>query len=92
MQYNETKQKRLEKREKLETTIRKIFSITEDAASHDEIRDRLLSGGQVTGTNMIVMICAILIASVGLNTGSTAVIIGAMLILLPSILIALSIW
>ncbi len=71
---------RQEAREKTATTIKRIFSITEDAASHDEIKERLLSGGQVTGTNMIVMICAILIASVGLNTGSTAVIIGAMLI------------
>ena len=61
-------------------TIRRMFSITEDAASHEEIRDRLLSGGKVTGTNMCVMICAIVIASVGLNTDSVAVIIGAMLI------------
>ncbi len=66
--------------ERIGRTIKRIFSISEDAASHDEIRDRLLSGGQVTGTNMVVMVCAILIASVGLNTNSTAVIIGAMLI------------
>ncbi len=66
--------------EKAVTTVRRVFSIEADTASHDEIRDRLLSGGQVTGTNMVVMVCAILIASVGLNTNSTAVIIGAMLI------------
>ena len=60
--------------------IKKMYSLKEDTASHDEIRDRLLSGGKVTGTNMCVMICAMIIASVGLNTGSTAVIIGAMLI------------
>ena len=60
--------------------VKKIFSLTEDSASHEEIRDRLLSGGRVTGTNMVVMICAIAIASVGLNMNSTAVIIGAMLI------------
>ncbi len=66
--------------EKVATTIKRIFSISEDAASHDEIKERLLSGGQVTGTNMVVMVCAILIASIGLNTNSTAVIIGAMLI------------
>ena len=60
--------------------LRNMFSLTEDTASHEEIRDRLLSGGKVTGTNMVVMICAILIASVGLNTNSVAVIIGAMLI------------
>ena len=60
--------------------VKEIFSLHEDAASHEEIRDRLLAGGRVTGTNMIVMICAIGIASVGLNMNSTAVIIGAMLI------------
>lgn len=59
---------------------RSLFSITEDTASHEEIRDRLVLGGKITGTNMCVMVCAILIASVGLNTNSTAVIIGAMLI------------
>ncbi|MCR4611951.1 MAG: DUF389 domain-containing protein [Lachnospiraceae bacterium] len=60
--------------------FKKMFSIKEDAASHEEIKTRILSGGQITGTNMIVMVCAILIASVGLNTDSVAVIIGAMLI------------
>ena len=60
--------------------LSRTFSITEDAASHEEIRDRLLSGGKITGTNMCVMVCAILIASAGLNTDSVAVIIGAMLI------------
>lgn len=61
-------------------TIQKAFDLHEDTATHEEIQQRILSGGQVTGTNMCVLICAILIASVGLNTGSTAVIIGAMLI------------
>ncbi|MBQ8928672.1 MAG: DUF389 domain-containing protein [Oscillospiraceae bacterium] len=64
----------------LRHTLRKAFSLTEDTASHEEIKQRIISGGQVTGTNMCILICAILIASVGLNTGSTAVIIGAMLI------------
>ncbi len=60
--------------------IRKTFSLSEDSASNDEIRTRLLDGGKVTGTNMCVLVCAMIIASVGLNVGSTAVIIGAMLI------------
>ena len=67
-------------KEKMADVIRKMFSITEDAASHEEIRERLLSGGKITGTNMVVMVCAIIIACVGLNTDSIAVIIGAMLI------------
>ena len=71
---------RQEEREPLKETAKKWFSITEDAAPNEEIRDRILSGGKITGTNMCVMVCAIVIASVGLNTDSVAVIIGAMLI------------
>ena len=66
--------------ETIKEKIRKAFSLKEDSASHEEIRARLLDGGQVTGTNMCVLICAMVIASVGLNVSSTAVIIGAMLI------------
>jgi uncharacterized hydrophobic protein (TIGR00271 family) len=68
------------KNESMGTVIRNMFSLKEDSASNEEIRDRLLSGGKVTGTNLCVLICAMVIASVGLNTNSTAVIIGAMLI------------
>ncbi len=60
--------------------FKRIFSITDDSASHSEIRTRILDGGKVTGTNMCVLVCAMVIASVGLNMSSTAVIIGAMLI------------
>ncbi len=60
--------------------IKRAFNINADTASHEEIKTRIISGGQVTGTNMCVLICAILIASVGLNLNSPAVIIGAMLI------------
>lgn len=64
----------------LRKALLKAFSLTADTASAEEIKARILGAGQVTGTNMCILICAILIASVGLNTGSTAVIIGAMLI------------
>ena len=66
--------------ETLKEKIRKAFSLSEDSASNEEIRQRLLDGGHLTGTNMCVLICAMIIASVGLNMSSTAVIIGAMLI------------
>ena len=66
--------------ESIKEKIRKAFSLSQDSASHEEIRSRLLDGGQVTGTNLCVLICAMVIASVGLNMSSTAVIIGAMLI------------
>ena len=75
-------------RETICMVLKKMFSITEDAADNDAIRDRILSGGRITGTNMVVMICAILIASVGLNTDSVAVIIGAMLFLINRIKIS----
>lgn len=66
--------------ETIKEKIRKAFSLSEDSASHEEIRTRLLDGGQITGTNMCVLVCAMVIASVGLNMSSTAVIIGAMLV------------
>lgn len=68
------------KPEKIKTLVKRMFSLKEDTATHEEIRERLLSGGKITGTNMCVLICAMVIASVGLNLSSTAVIIGAMLI------------
>ena len=71
----------LAKPEKLKTIMSNMFSLKADTASHEEIRDRLMAGGQITGTNMCVPICAMVIASIGLNVNSTAVIIGAMLIL-----------
>lgn len=66
--------------ETMKEKVRKAFSLAADSAPHEEIRSRLLDGGQVTGTNMCVLVCAMVIASVGLNMSSTAVIIGAMLI------------
>lgn len=45
-----------------------------------EINDNILEGMNVHGANFIILICAIIIASVGLNMNATAVIIGAMLI------------
>ena len=66
--------------ESVKEKIREAFSLSEDNASHEEIRSRLMDGGKVTGTNLCVLVCAMIIASVGLNVSSTAVIIGAMLV------------
>lgn len=60
--------------------LKDAFSLKSDTADQEEIRNRLVEGGQVTGTNMCVLMLAIFIASIGLNMNSTAVIIGAMLI------------
>lgn len=57
-----------------------MFSIHKDVASPEQIKETLVSGGHVTGTNMCLLVLAIFIASIGLNVNSTAVIIGAMLI------------
>ena len=56
------------------------FSLSSDTAPQEEIQKRLVYGAAIKGTNMCVLILAILIASIGLNMNSTAVIIGAMLI------------
>ena len=78
----------------MKMTIKEIlkdaFSLQNDTAEQEEIKNRLVDGGQVTGTNMCILMLAIFIASIGLNMNSTAVIIGAMLIspLMGSILAA----
>ncbi len=46
----------------------------------DNIHKTVLKDVNFRGTNLWILVCAILVASVGLNTNSTAVIIGAMLI------------
>ena len=69
-----------EENESMKEHLSKAFSLKDDSASHEEIRSRLLDGGIITGTNLCVLVCAMVIASVGLNMSSTAVIIGAMLI------------
>jgi uncharacterized hydrophobic protein (TIGR00271 family) len=56
------------------------FSLAADRGSDQEIDTTLRAGVTMQGTNLWVLIFAIVIASVGLNVNSTAVIIGAMLI------------
>ena len=60
--------------------LRDRFTLTADMAEPDEIRADVEAGVSFRGTNLWVLMFAILIASVGLNVNSTAVIIGAMLI------------
>ena len=58
----------------------KQFSLQEDQAGPGEVRERIQSGAKVTGTNMYILIFAILTACIGLNMNSTPIVIGAMLI------------
>jgi uncharacterized hydrophobic protein (TIGR00271 family) len=60
--------------------LRTRFLLTEDMAEPAEIQAAVEAGIPFQGTNLWVLMFAILVASVGLNVNSTAVIIGAMLI------------
>lgn len=51
-----------------------------DNASQKEVMENVRKGVEFRGANLWVLIFAILVASIGLNVNSTAVIIGAMLI------------
>ncbi|MEO5995838.1 MAG: TIGR00341 family protein [Chitinophagaceae bacterium] len=56
------------------------FSLNEDRAEEHQIVEAIKRDVNFKGTNLWTLIFAILIASIGLNVNSTAVIIGAMLI------------
>jgi uncharacterized hydrophobic protein (TIGR00271 family) len=64
----------------LPRSLRDLISLRADQAKPAAIDAAIRDNAQVGGTNLWVLICAIVIASVGLNVNSTAVIIGAMLI------------
>jgi uncharacterized hydrophobic protein (TIGR00271 family) len=48
--------------------------------SPTEFREKILNDLEIRKNDIIILVCAILIASIGLNLNSTAVVIGAMLI------------
>ena len=56
------------------------FSLNGQLVSQEQAEQNIRNGVSFRGTNILILILAILIASLGLNTNSTAVIIGAMLI------------
>jgi uncharacterized hydrophobic protein (TIGR00271 family) len=60
--------------------IAQNFSLAHEQDSPLAIHDSIVNGIIVRGTNLWILMLAIVIASVGLNINSTAVIIGAMLI------------
>lgn len=64
----------------MKNTILPLFDLHHDQAEPNAIERSIRVGARVGGTNLWVLIFAILIASIGLNVNSTAVIIGAMLI------------
>jgi uncharacterized hydrophobic protein (TIGR00271 family) len=60
--------------------LRKWFDLRHDQDESEVIDRSIRDGARIGGTNLWVLFFAILIASVGLNVNSTAVVIGAMLI------------
>lgn len=60
--------------------LRERFWLGSDTASQEEVTLNVHKSIEMRGVNLWVLIFAIFIASLGLNTNSTAVIIGAMLI------------
>ncbi|HOG06111.1 MAG TPA: TIGR00341 family protein [Paludibacter sp.] len=58
----------------------RYFNMMDEREDFEAIHQEVEKGIVFKGTNLWILICAILVASVGLNMNSTAVIIGAMLI------------
>ena len=56
------------------------FNVAEDLESQSDVEQSIRSGVSFKGSQLLVLIFAILVASLGLNTNSVPVIIGAMLI------------
>ena len=60
--------------------IKSYFNVLPDKNSKKDVITQITDGINFQGANLWILICAIFIASLGLNVNSTAVIIGAMLI------------
>ena len=60
--------------------IKNYFNVLPDKNSKIDVITQITDGINFQGANLWILICAIFIASLGLNVNSTAVIIGAMLI------------
>ncbi len=64
----------------MQNTLKYYFNLRPDQDTAKDIAESIRQGCEFKGTNMWALVAAIAIASVGLNTNSTAVIIGAMLV------------
>ncbi len=83
-EFEEKKQEVIERAEKKKHRARayfaSVFSIRDNMMSYEDIDAMMREQTVIHGANMWILMLAILIASIGLNVNSTAVIIGAMLI------------
>lgn len=73
---NETKSAK----ESIKAYFHSLLDMRSNMLSYDELHDMMEENTIIHGANMWILMLAILIASIGLNVNSTAVIIGAMLI------------
>ena len=79
--YEEKKKDVQEKRNRVHDYFRSVFYMRDETMmSYEDIDDMMHEQTVIHGANMWILMLAILIASIGLNVNSTAVIIGAMLI------------
>ena len=60
--------------------LRRRFNIREGRAPYHTIRKRFVNGARLTGTHLCILIVAMVIACIGLDTDSDIAIVGAMLI------------
>jgi len=60
--------------------LNSLLSLGEDAASEQEVIENITKGVNFRGAKLWILVIAVFVASLGLNTNSAAVIIGAMLI------------
>ena len=61
-------------------SLKYYFNLLSDKEDERQVVEQVSAGVEFRGTNLWILMCAIMIASLGLNVNSTAVIIGAMLI------------
>ena len=64
----------------LRSYLKHLFNLQEDKEREETTIAEIKRGVEFKGANLWILLFAILIASIGLNVNSTAVIIGAMLI------------
>ena len=70
----------IELRTHLVSFLKQTFNIREGRAPYAVIRKRFVNGARLDGTHLCILIVAMLIACIGLDTNSDIAIVGAMLI------------
>ena len=75
-----TKEEFLDKLKSFWKELLSYFNVADDLESQQDVEQSIRSGVDFKGSQLLVLIFAIFIASLGLNTDSTPVVIGAMLI------------